>query len=411
MNLNRQEKEILKSLAHTYAEIAALPEQDTRRKMWVNLNSLRMDRPMVLIDQIPWQEMDVDGSLLCQVEDPYWRGVENELRQTIYKWTHMPADMVVNPYICLPRPIRNTGWGMEQKVDYLKTEDAPDVLSQHINNIIHDYEDIDKIQMPQITLDCKKEEEIIRIAHELFDGIIPFKMTGQCMHLGICDTISYWMGVENCYIELMDRPEMIHALMEKLTNGLLFQIKQMNELGLFDIYSNLCHCSQTFTEDLPGEGSDAHPRSQNAWAFGLAQLFTSVSPAITQEFEVDYMKRVFSHFGAIYYGCCDRLDDRLDVISQLPNVRKISCSPWSNRESFAANLPGCYVMSNKPTPAFLSYDWFDEQEVRDDLRRTIAAARQHNVNLEFILKDISTVRHKPERLWRWSQIALEEVCR
>ena len=278
--------------------------------------------------------------------------------------------------------------------------------------MIHDYEDIEKIQMPVITLDNQKENEIVQIAHELFDGIIPFKMTGQCMHLGIWDTISYWMGVENCYIELMDRPEMIHTLMEKLTQGLIFQVEQMNELGLFDIYSNLCHCSQTFTEDLPGEGAEAHPQSKNAWAFGLAQLFTSVSPDITQEFEVDYMKRVFSHFGAIYYGCCDRLDDRLDRIAQLPNVRKISCSPWSIRENFAANLPkDRYVMSNKPTPALLSYDWFDEQEIRADLRRTIEAAKAHDVNLEFILKDISTLRHKPERLWRWSQIALEEVSR
>ena len=395
-----------------YAEIGFLPEQEIRRKMWINLNSLHMDRPMVLIDQIPWSEMDVDGFLQCQVQDPYWRNVETDMRQTIYKWNHMPADMVVNPYLCLPRPIHNTGWGIEQQVDRLATEGANDVFSQHINNVIHDYEDIEKIQMPVITLDNQKENEIVQIAHELFDGIIPFKMTGQCMHLGIWDTISYWMGVENCYIELMDRPEMIHTLMEKLTQGLIFQVEQMNELGLFDIYSNLCHCSQTFTEDLPGEGAEAHPQSKNAWAFGLAQLFTSVSPDITQEFEVDYMKRVFSHFGAIYYGCCDRLDDRLDRIAQLPNVRKISCSPWSIRENFAANLPkDRYVMSNKPTPALLSYDWFDEQEIRADLRRTIEAAKAHDVNLEFILKDISTLRHKPERLWRWSQIALEEVSR
>ena len=412
MILNQQEKEVLRSLAHAYAEIASLPEQEIRRKMWINLNSLHMDRPMVLIDQIPWSEMDVDGFLQCQIEDPYWRGVEKDMRQTIYKWNHMRVDMVVNPYICLPRPIHNSGWGLEMQVDQLATEGMNDVFSQHINNVIEDYDDIEKIQMPVITLDEECEALIKQIAHEVFDGIIEFKMTGQIMHLGIWDTISYWMGVENCYYELIDRPEMIHTLMEKLTQGLIFQIEQMNKLGLFDIYSNLCHCSQTFTSDLPGEGAEAHPQSQNAWAFGLAQLFTSCSPDITEEFEVEYMKRVFSHFGAIYYGCCDRLDDRLDRIAQLPNVRKISCSPWSVRENFAANLPkDKYVMSNKPTPAFLSYDWFDEKEVRDDLRRTIAAAQAHDVNLEFILKDISTVRHKPDRLWRWAEIAIEEVSR
>lgn len=411
MALNKQETEVLRQLAQEYAEIAALPEQNVRREMWLKLNSLHMERPMVLIDQIPWGEMDVDGSLKTQVQDPYWNGVENELRQTLYKWRHMRVDMVVNPYISLPRPIINTGWGLEQKVDRLQRDTSTGAASQHIHNQIHGYEDIDKIQMPRITLDKQREDEIIQTAHQLFDGIIDFKMTGVCMHLGIWDTIAYWMGVENCYIEIMDRPEMIHTLMEKLTQGLIFQIEQMNEQGLFDITSNLCHCSQTFTHDLPRSGSESHPQSQDAWAFGLAQLFTSVAPAITQEFEVDYMKRVFPYFGAIYYGCCDRLDDRLDIIEQLPKVRKISCSPWSDRERFAANLPGRYVMSNKPTPAFLAYDQLDEQMVRDDLRRTMQAAGRHRVNLEFILKDISTVRHDPKRLWRWAELAMEEVCR
>lgn len=412
MKLTDQEITVLQSLAREYAEVAALPEQAARRERWLKLNRLQMERPLVLIDQIPWGEMDVDGSLINQVEEPYWRGVETEMRQTLYKWRHMRADMVVNPYLCLPRPVTNSGWGIELMVDRLQLDEAAGAASQHIHNQIHGYEDIERIQMPQISLDSQREAEIAETAHQLFDGIIGFELTGVCMHLGIWDTISYWMGVENCYIEIMDRPEMIHAMMEKVTQGLLTQIDQMNRLGVFDITSNLCHCSHTFTDDLPGAGCDrTHPTSQNAWAFGLAQLFTSVSPEVTEEFEVAYMKRIFPHFGAIYYGCCDRLDDRLDIICQLPNIRKISCSPWSNRDRFAANLPHQYVMSNKPTPAFLAYDQFDEAIVREDLRHTIDAARRHNLNLELILKDLSTVRHDPRRLWRWSEIALEEVSR
>ena len=123
------------------------------------------------------------------------------------------------------------------------------------------------------------------------------------------------------------------------------------------------------------------------------------------------MKRVFPHFKHIYYGCCDRLDDRLDIVSQLPNVRKISCSPWSHREAFAEKLPKHIIMSNKPSPAMLATETFDEDAVRADLRRTIDAARKNGVQLEMILKDISTVRYEPQRLWRFSEIALEECGR
>lgn len=404
------DRDTLRRLAAEYAEIASLPVQSEKRKLWLKLNSLSMERPMLLIDQIPWNEMDIDGFLINRVEDPYWRRVETDIRQTIYKFRYFPADMVVNPYICLPRPINNSGWGISAMTSRVITQEADETASSHeYINQLESMDDLEKIKMPVITLDRARESEIEQEARELFSGIIPYRLTGQTMHLGIWDSISMWMGVENCYFALMDDPDMIHALMEKLTAGLIGMIKQMNELELFDIDSNICHCSQTFLYDMPKEGD--HALSGNAWAFGLAQLFTSVSPEITDEFEVQYMKRIFPYFGAIYYGCCDRLDDRMDVIAKLPKIRKLSCSPWSHREAFAEKMPYYCVMSNKPNPAFLAEGSLNEDIVRNDIRRTIDAAKRYGRNLELILKDISTVRHKPECLVRWHDIAMEEILR
>jgi len=408
--LKQNEVQVLKLLAQEYADIASLVQQAEKRKLWIKLNTINMERPLVLIDQIPWNEMDVDGFLINQVQEPYWRGVETSLRQTIYKWKHMPADMVVDPYICLPRPISNSGWGIEMQRDgYIIAEAEATASSSHFVNQITEPEDLEKIRMPQLTLDKVLEERIIAQAHEIFDGIIDFKMTGQIMHLGIWDSISFWMGVTDCYIELMDRPEMMHALMEKLTQGLIGMIHQYNAMEGYDIYSNICHCSHTYLPDMPKEGD--HALTGNAWGFGLAQLFTSVSPAITDEFEVAYMKRVFPYFGAIYYGCCDRLADRMAVISKLPKIKKLSCSPWNVRERFAEEMPDYCVMSNKPNPAYLASGTLDEDVIRKDIRRTIEAAKAHNRSLELILKDISTIQHNPACLWRWQEIAMEEVMR
>ena len=406
--LTKQECGVLRELAARYAEIAALPIQQEKRRLWLRLNTLKMERPMVLIDQIPWNEMDVDGSLRCQVEAPYWRKVEENLRHTLYQWAHMPADMVALPYLCLPRPIQSSGWGIEiQKDRVISLEEGATASSSQYRNQIQEPEDLEKIQMPQITLDRAQEEEIVQQAHAVLDGIIDFQMTGLCLHLGLWDWISQWMGVENCYIELIDRPEMMHALMEKLTRGTLGMIQQLNQIEGFDIHSAKCHCSHTFLPDLPGE--DGKALSNNAWAFGLAQLFTAVSPSITAEFELPYMERIFPCFGAIYYGCCEKLDDRLDVIRRLPKIRKLSCSPWSDREHFAETMPDFCVMSNKPSPALLAGDSLDEEEIRRDLKRTIAAAKRYGRGLEMILKDLSTVRHQPQRIWTWARIALEEA--
>lgn len=412
MQISKEDIAVLRELGKKYMAYATLPVQDLKRKMWLRHNSLNTVKPMVLIDQMPWNELDVDGSLICKVQNPYFRGVEYEMRMEIYKWEHLPVDMVLNPYILIPRILGDTGYGVNIQNEKLVTEKDSAVFAYHFINQFEEPEDVEKIKNPIITVNREVEKEVMETAQYIFDGIAPIKFRGFILHLGIWDFITQCMGVENCYIELMDRPEMMHAIMNRLTEATISRIEQINKLGLYDINSNYCHCSHTFGTDLPSASCDPdNPTTYDGWGFGLAQLFTSVSPAITDEFEVPYMQRLFPYFGAIYYGCCDKLSDRLDIVAKMPKIRKISCSPWSDREEFAANLPKKYIMSNKPNPALLASDVFDEDVVRADLRRTIKAAQSNGVCLEMILKDISTVRHDPRRLWRWAEIAAEETAR
>ena len=411
MDLRTEDRDTLRMLAERYISYALSEQNNENRRLWRSLNDGTMLKPMVAIDQMPWNELDVDGFLFCTVQDPYYRRIEWNLRSEIYKWERLPVDMVLNPYILLPRPVTNTGYGLRPQFE-LPDNPANKFVSKRYVNQFEEPEDVEKIKTPLITLDRAAEERIKAEAGEIFDGIAPVKMQGIILHLGFWDWIAQWMGVENCYIELMDRPEMMHAIMERLTVATLSVIDQINSQGLYDVNCNMCHCSYTFSNSLPSGSCDTdNPTSSDGWGFGMAQLFTSVSPQTTEEFEAQYMQRIFPHFGAIYYGCCDRLDDRLDKICRMPNIRKISCSPWSDRENFAANLPDKYVMSNKPSPALLAQSSFDEEAVREDLRRTVAAAKKHGLRLEMLLKDISTVKNEPQRLWRWAEIAKEETAR
>lgn len=407
--LKERDIAILRELAARYAQAAALPVHDTKRKLWIENNECRSAHPMVLIDQICWGEINTDGALTGRAEDPYWRGVEEELLKTLYKWEHMPADMVLTPYVQIPMPLHDSGWGIEAREDVVALDKNAGGYSHRYYDVLQTEEDIAKIRMPEFTMDMERLQRIREEAEVIFGGIIEYRFCGACLHLGVWDKISFWRGVENCYIDLMDRPEFMHAIMEKLTQGLLHQIDSLNRIGAYDIVSTYTHCSHNFLSDLPS--GDAQAVSENGWAYGLAQLFSSVSPEVTREFEVEYMKRVFPRFGAVYYGCCEKLDDRLDVLEALPKVRKISCSPWSDKEHFAEALPAGRVMSAKPNPAFLATVSFDEEAVRRDLRETIGAANRHGRNLEFILKDISTIRYDQRRLWRWAEIAMEEVQR
>ena len=68
-----------------------------------------------------------------------------------------------------------------------------------------------------------------------------------------------------------------------------------------------------------------------------------------------------------------------------------------------------YVLSFKPNPAILATDDWDADKVRQYMRESLAQAR--GCRVEVIMKDISTVRYEPRRLWEWGKITLEEAER
>ena len=75
------DKAVLRPLAEAKADIAALPIQAEKAGLWARLNTLQSVRPMVWIDEICWEQMNVDDELTLQCTDPFARQVEQTLRQ------------------------------------------------------------------------------------------------------------------------------------------------------------------------------------------------------------------------------------------------------------------------------------------------------------------------------------------
>jgi hypothetical protein len=411
MALSEKDKRVLRELGLRHMEYAALPIMKEKVALWKSLNRSAMQRPMVCIDQLPWNELDTDGALTCQVQDAFWRDIEKRLRRTLHQVEHFPVDMVVEPFITIPKIIRNTEYGLSADVEKLELERGTTAPSMKFHSKLNKDDDIGMIKDMRIELDVNESRLRMDEAADIFGDSIPIVQGhGMKFHLGVWDSLTQWMDVEGAYLNLIDRPDFVHACMERITEATLSGIRQANELAIHDDIANLCHCSYTYTDEyLPDCGQGKGPLSKNGWAFGMAQLFTGVSPEVTEEFELPYISRMASQFGMIYYGCCDRLDDRLELVKRIPNLKKVSCSPWSDRERFAEGIGTTLIMSNKPTPFYLATESVDWVAVRDDLRRTISAARRNRVNLEIILKDISTVRSDPGRLVQWAKIAMEEV--
>lgn len=414
MKLSKSEIGIIQSLAQEYINYAQSCENTEKIKLWKALNRGEMQRPMVCIDQLPINELVCDD-LVCKIINPYWRNIEWNLRLDIYKKKHFAADMVFNPFISIPKVVSNTGYGVTIN-RHIKGEEGSTALAQYFTPSISEIADVAKIKNQKIIYDKDLTELYFSEAKTIFNDVAPIFLrshTGSMdsgYYLGLWDQLSQFLGIEESYMALYEDPDLVHLAMQRLTESTIAGIEQGNESTLHDDNANMCHCSYIYTDELlPDSGRGKGSYAKNSWAFGLAQIFTGISPQMFAEFEIPYIKKLAKYFGMIYYGCCDKLDDRLDLVKQIPNVKKISCSPWSDRKAFAEKIGTKIIMSNKPTPALLSTDSFNEDEIRRDLQLTCDLAKANNVNLEFILKDISTVRFDPTRLSRWEKIAMEVV--
>ena len=405
------DKGVLRELAGRVAEIAALPVQEEKRELWRKLNALRPDRPMVMIDQVCWNEMDIGDELTLRCSDDECRGYEVYLRRTLYQWRHFSVDMVVEPFIRVPKAVHNTGFGVSVRQEIAVGDPTNSVVGHWFENQFETEEDLEKIRMPEVSHDAAETERRIGVAHELFDGLLEVRPWGCDPYLSLWDPISTWMGVEGALYALVDRPTYMHRLLERMTRGYLRMLDQLEDQGLLCEPQSLIHCTGAYSDELPAAGYDpSSPRTQDIWMFGLAQMFSTVSPGMFREFEVEYSSRICERFGLVYYGCCDPLDGKMEEVRMIPKVRKISMSPWVDQERGAEEIGREFVFSRKPSPALVATDEFDPERVREDLETTRDICRRHGCPLEFILKDISTVRYEPRRLQEWNRVAMEVAC-
>ena len=409
--LNKQDIAIIRGLAAQLAEIAALPVQEEKRKLWRKLNAKKPDRPMVMIDQVCWNEMTTGDEMTLRCQDQECRAYEDRMRRTLFQWKHFPVDMVVEPFVRVHKAVQNSGFGVPAQEETLATDPTNDVVAHRFINQFQNDDVLERFQTPRITHDPKETARRLAVAEELFGGLLEIRPWGYEPYVGLWDYIPGWMSVEGALYAIVDRPEFMHKLLTKMTEGTLAMLDQLEEQGLLCQPQSLIHCTGAYTDDLPAPGYNPEkPRLKDLWMFGLAQMLSTVSPQMFQEFEVDYASKICARFGLVYYGCCDPLDRKMDQVRKIPNVRKVSMSPWVDEQRGAAEIGREFVYSRKPSPAFLAPDTFDPEAVRANLLATRNACRQHGCPLEYILKDISTVRYQPQRLTQWAKVAMEVAC-
>jgi hypothetical protein len=406
MKITPQDKHTLRELAKQYAGLAALPVQEERKNRARDINDLKPRRPIVWIHEIPWHEMDIDGKLRLTCEDEAARGMEWHFRSTLFRFEYFQADAVAEDAYYIPKHFTSTGNGLSVKEDTIATDDKNYIISHAYKDQLDTMEKVNAIKEPVIQADPAADAEKKAWAEEILDGILPVRLRGHYTYHAPWDQIPRFRGVETVLMDLIDRPELMHTTIKKFADNTMSAMKQMERQGLVDYDIAELHCTPPYVSALiPKNG----PLTlKNMWFRATAQMFGDISPAMWEEFELQYARPLMAECGLVYYGCCEALDKKISLLKTVPNLRKIGVSPWANPESCAQQIGGDYVYAHKPNPAFVS-GAFDPEPVRREITRVIETCRENNCPYEFVLKDISTVTYKPGNLINWTKTVMETI--
>ncbi len=397
------EREIVRELARQYAEIANNPINEERMLRMRKTNDLVTGlRPTVLISEIPWNELNFDGSLTLQCTDHNYRSYESFFRRALYSWEHFQVDMVAQKFYPIMKSYTRAGIGLDVQENTLAFDDSNHIVSHQYVDILDDYDALEKMQNDVITPTPEVDNKKMDYANETFGDILPASLRATHISFPMWDTIARMRGVENIYYDIMDRTDFLHAIAKKFSAiqwDIMDQMEKHNLIGPNPLY---VHQTPALTSDLPDGDSDKRILLKDAWFRGTAQMFASVSPEVHKELELDYIKPLAERCGLTYYGCCEPLDNKIVIIKDIANLRKIGVSAWAKVESSAEQIGSDYVFARKPNPAHVAAD-FDEAVVTAEIEETVKACIKHNCPYELVLKDISTVSYKPENLINWAK--------
>lgn len=399
---------ILRKLAYEYYQVCLSKENLNTYDLHRKVNDLCMERPVVLINEIPFHELNIEGCLNLHCIDNDFKEAEDFFRKKLFQWKYFRADMILQTFYPVVKIIHKSSIGLDIDENINAIDNKNHIVSHEYHDVLSSDEELSKIKIPTIIYD---EEATIRKYNKISNvigDIIPVKITGHNTYMTMWDNISRYRGVTPLLIDLLERPGFTHRIVKKFTEIEISISKQMEELDLYEANPIEIHCTSAINSTLPGKSNGEKVTRSQIWGRGMAQILGSVSREMHEEFDINYMKELMKPFGLVYYGCCEPLDKKIDIVEKIPNLRKISITPWADIDIAAEVIGNKYVIANKPNPASVAIN-LDEDNLRKEIKKTLDACKRNNCSCDIVLKDISSVNYKLDNLVKWEKIVMEMV--
>lgn len=409
-SISQRDLDVLRSLLGRIAEIAALPEQREKADLWRRLNRLERTRPLILLLNGTWHETGDEIKLEC--EGKFARDKEWEFRAALYRWDNMRDDAVYDGFVRAGTVFRNRA---EWKISVDATRPDHVFGACHYNPVLKGDEDpADYLALPDIEVDQAATDRHVRTMSEIAKDIMPVRRIGvHGAWFAEVDRLITWRGIDNVFTDMVDRPDWVHAWLNRLTECHIATYEMHEKLGTLTLNNGQWGAVGVgpgglgITDQLPQPDYDGrHARIADLWGHAATQIFAEVSPEMHDEFALRYESRFLSRFGLAGYGCCEPLHRKVDLIRRrIPNLRRLSMSPWADVAMGAAALKNEVIFSYKPNPAILGMETFDLDRARRELRGVFDITR--GCVVEVLMKDLHTVHGEPKRMGQWVRMALE----
>jgi len=407
-DLTRTDIDYLQGLAKQLAEAAASDVNQQRIANWKRHNDLGDGRPMVLISpEGGWAEIIAIMDQHYEREHPCHR-LEWWFLSQLHTWYNFRCDNVLWSYLPVPTRIRRSGWGLEPRWHHSTTERGARAFAP----VLTDQDDLAKL-IPQtiLEIDYQATHQHQSFHEEIFGEHFPSRIE-KVKHISyhLMQWYSALRGLEEMMIDMYEEPELLHQACRLYTDAQHAMLDRLESEDLIENNSdNTYHSSggNGWSEQFPPTGVTG---LKAMWGSAEVQELAQVGPAQHREFALAYEAELLNRFGRTGYGCCEDLTNKLDDLFELvPNMHRVSISPWADVQRCAEQLGGRRaIFSWKPQPAHL-VGQFNETTIRDYIANTVRICKQHDCQLEIILKDTHSCEQKPERFDRWSELCQEAI--
>jgi hypothetical protein len=418
--VGEQDRNRIRELAKRWMEIAAVPVMAERKRQWTALHDLRQERPMILIETSCIEGFLEDRELTC--ENTYLRGVERQMIRTIRQFEDVGDDIVIEPYYRIGWEIEEPDFGIDVEMRPGLTAEGQTSLGYAFNHPLHAPEEIGKLRKRTTAVNREKTMENKQVLEDVFGDIMPVKLgnydplcpiEGDDEWVGMFFFALTWqvfrfIGNDNLLLWVYDHPDTIHKLMEYMVEDRLrtFRFVEKEKLIVPNTDNQMAGPRfYGYVSDLPGPDHTGDVTLKHCWGWPESQESMIISPEMYKEFVLPYLARLAREFGYVYYGCCEPVDDRIDMLMDaVPNLRAVSISGWADFDFMAEKLGERIVYSRKPTPAYMSGANPDWDLMREDMRKTYEATKRNNCNTELLIRDLYTVGREQKRLRQWTDM-------